>query len=72
VVSLIAGYLLARLLGWHAGWVGRRWAVQLRGEIEEAVEREMTGRAFEQLDALEEAREALWRNARQVVPITLR
>jgi hypothetical protein len=72
VVSLIAGYLLARLLGWHAGWVGRRWAAQLRAEIEEAVEREMTGRAFEQLDALEEAREALWRNARQVVPIILR
>jgi hypothetical protein len=32
----------------------------------------MTGHAFEQLDALEEAREALWRAARQVVPITLR
>jgi 50S ribosome-binding GTPase len=72
VVSLLAGYLLVRLLGWHAGWVGRRWAAQLRHEIEEAVEREMTGGAFEQLDALEEAREALWRTARQVVPITLR
>jgi hypothetical protein len=72
VVSLVAGYLLARGLGWHAGWVGRRWAVKLRSEIEEAVEREMTGGAFERLDALEEAREALWRTARQVVPITLR
>ena len=72
VVSLVAGYLLARLLGWHAGWVGRRWAAQLRADVEEAVEREMTGGAFEQLDTLEEAREALWRSARQVVPITLR
>jgi hypothetical protein len=72
VLSLIAGYALARFLGWHAGWVGHRWAAQLRSEIEEAVEREMTAGAFEQLDALEEAREALWRTARQVVPLTLR
>jgi hypothetical protein len=72
VVSLVAGYLLARLLGWHAGWVGRRWAAELRSEIEEAVEREMTGGAFERLDALEEAHEALWRTANQVVPIILR
>ena len=72
VVSLVAGYLLARFLGWHARWVGRKWAAQLRSQVEEAVEREMTGRAFEQLDTLEEAREALWRAARQVMPITLR
>ena len=72
VVSLVAGYLLVRLLGWHAGWVGHRWAAQLSEEVGEAVEHEMTGRAFEQFDALEEAREALWRTARQVVPIILR
>jgi hypothetical protein len=72
VVALLVGYLLARLLRWHAGWIGHRWAAQLRAEIDEAVEREMTGRAFEQLDAIEEAREAVWRTARQVVPIILR
>jgi hypothetical protein len=72
VASLAVGYILARLLGWHAGWVGRKWAAQLRADITEAVEREMTGHAFESLDALEDARQALWTTARQVVPLVLR
>jgi hypothetical protein len=60
VVSLAAGYLFARILGLHAGWVGRRWATRLRREITAAVERELTERAFEPLDRLEVARHELW------------
>jgi hypothetical protein len=60
VVSLLAGYLLARVLGWHAGWVGRRWAARLRRDIEAAVDRELTDHALEPLDRLESARRALW------------
>ena len=30
LVSILVGYLLARLLGLHAGWVGRRWAAHVR------------------------------------------
>ena len=33
VVSLVVGYLLARLLGLHAGWLGRRWADRLAARI---------------------------------------
>lgn len=60
VVSLLAGYLFARILGLHAGWVGRRWATRLRSEITAAVEDELTERAFEPLDRLEAARHELW------------
>ncbi|HYU48745.1 MAG TPA: GTPase [Candidatus Limnocylindria bacterium] len=60
VVSLVAGYALARILGLHAGWVGRRWAAHLRREITAAVERELTDRALEPLDRLEAARHELW------------
>jgi GTP-binding protein EngB required for normal cell division len=72
VLALAIGYLFARLLGWHARWLGRRWASRLRAEVTDAVEREMTGHAFESLDALEDARLALWTTARQVVPLVLR
>ena len=30
LVAFLIGYLLARLLGSHAGWVGRRWARRVR------------------------------------------
>src|SRR5207247_8433349 len=52
VVSLLVGYLLARVLGWHAGWVGRRWAARLRRAIEGVVERELNDQALVDLDRL--------------------
>ncbi|HEV8698487.1 MAG TPA: GTPase [Candidatus Limnocylindrales bacterium] len=64
VVSLVAGYAFARILGLHAGWVGRRWAADLRRDIAAAVERELTDRALEPLDRLEAARRQLWTAAR--------
>lgn len=66
VASLLVGYLLARSLGLHAGWVGRRWAGRLRGEIATAVEREVADHGLEPLDRLEAARRALWEATRDL------
>ena len=43
VTSLLAGYLIARALGAHAGWLGRRWARVLGREVRE--QRRSRGRA---------------------------
>ncbi|MBA2701959.1 MAG: 50S ribosome-binding GTPase [Chloroflexi bacterium] len=64
VLSLLVGYLIARLLGLHAGLVGRRWARSLAGEIRDNVAREVHGSAFVGLDVLEAARASLWNAAR--------
>ena len=67
VVSLFAGYLLARMIGLHAGWLGRRWAGRLRREVSTAVEREITEHGLAPLDRLEHARLALWTASRDVI-----
>lgn len=59
LVSLLVGYLLARLLGLHAGWVGRRWASRLRSRVTDAVRAEVTQRGLAPIDRLEEARQRL-------------
>jgi hypothetical protein len=64
VVALATGYALARILGLHAGWVGRRWAARLRRDVTAAVHREVTDRALQPLDLLEAARQGLWSAAR--------
>jgi hypothetical protein len=64
VVALATGYALARILGLHAGWVGRRWAARLRRDVTAAVHREVTDRALQPLDLLEAARQELWSAAR--------
>jgi hypothetical protein len=56
VVSLLAGYLIARLLGAHAGWLGRRWAAGVRDRLAGAVEREVREGAFRRIDELDAAR----------------
>jgi hypothetical protein len=66
VVSLLIGYLLARVIGLHAGWLGRRWARRLRTDIEAAVSREIV-EAFAPLDRLEDARRVLWTKAGEVL-----
>jgi hypothetical protein len=67
VASVLVGYVLARSLGVHAGWIGRRWAGRLRGDIATAVEREVAGHGLEQLRRLETARRALWQATRDVI-----
>jgi hypothetical protein len=64
VASLGAGYVLARLLGVHAGWIGRRWAARLRTAVHDAVGDQLREHALAPLDRLESARRALWYAAR--------
>ena len=67
VASVLVGYVLARSLGVHAAWIGRRWARRLRGDIAAAVEREVMEHGLEQLGRLETARLALWQATRDVI-----
>jgi hypothetical protein len=60
VAFLAIGYLLARLLGSHAGWIGRRWARRVRDQVAAAVHDEVSQRGLMPLDALEDARSRLW------------
>ncbi len=58
-IALAAGYILARVLGLHAGWLGRRWAGRLSGEIRAAVREVVAADAFAPIARIEEARRAL-------------
>jgi hypothetical protein len=66
VAVLAVGYLLARLLGLHAGWVGRRWARRLAADVRSNVEHEVAGSAFAAVDAIEADRGSLWVAAREI------
>ena len=59
LASVLVGYLLARSLGIHAGWVGRRWAGQVRSRVSEAIREEITERGLAPIDRLEDARQRL-------------
>jgi 50S ribosome-binding GTPase len=59
VVAILVGYLLARGLGIHAGWVGRAWARRVRDRVVASVRREIIERGLAPLDALEDARRRL-------------
>jgi hypothetical protein len=59
VAAVLVGYLLARGLGIHAGWVGRAWARRVRDRVVASVRREITERGLAPLDALEDARRRL-------------
>jgi hypothetical protein len=64
VAALLAGYLIARMLGAHAGWLGRRWARTLAVDVRERVGHEVETSAMAGLDRLEGARRGLWNAAR--------
>jgi hypothetical protein len=66
VAFLAIGYLLARLLGSHAGWVGRRWGRGVRDRVAAAVQDEVSQRGLAPLDGLEDARNRLWTAATTV------
>ena len=59
VAFLLIGYVLARLVGLHAGWVGRRWAHSVRNRVATDVRAEIAGRGLAPLDAIEDARARL-------------
>lgn len=64
VVALLGGYLLARILGLHAGWVGHRWARRLRADIASGVADAVNTHGLAALDDLETARRHLWEATR--------
>jgi hypothetical protein len=66
VAFLFAGYVVARVLGAHAGWVGRRWAGRVRERVAAEVRTEVDERGLGPLDALEDARHRLWTAVRTV------
>ena len=65
-LGLVLGYLLARVLSLHAGFLGRRWARRLTGELRRTVGEVIQAEAFAPLARLESARAQLgaaWRTA---------
>ena len=60
VAFLFAGYLVARVLGAHAGLVGRRWAGRVRERVAGEIRAEVDERGLRPLDALDDARHRLW------------
>ena len=63
VGSLVAGYLLARVLSWDAGRVGRRWADRLVRDAADEVASALEPSPLQRLEAIERARTNLWRAA---------
>ena len=59
VAFTLAGYVLARTVGAHAGWIGSRWADRIRRRVATAVDTEIRERALAPLDRLEDARRRL-------------
>ncbi len=60
VAFLLLGFVLARVLGAHAGWLGRRWARRVRGAIADSVQVQLTAEALRPLDAFEATRDRAW------------
>ena len=58
-VALAIGYVLARLVSIHAGWVGRRWARGTSKTIRTAVGEVVAAESFGALSRLEDARKRL-------------
>jgi hypothetical protein len=59
VVGLLVGYAVARLLGAHAGWLGRRWAAAVRDDVGRAVRGVAEREAFASVDAIEAGRDRM-------------
>jgi hypothetical protein len=59
VAFLLVGYVLARLVGLHAGWIGRRWARSVRDRVATEVRAEIADHGLAPLDAIEDARSRL-------------
>jgi GTP-binding protein EngB required for normal cell division len=53
---LLGGYVLARVLGAHAGWLGRRWAGRLREDLTRELDLRLGDIVFAPLATLDAAR----------------
>jgi hypothetical protein len=58
-VTLLAGYVLAKLLQMHAGWLGRRWAKRVGAHISGEVRQRVVEELLIPLDRFEASRAAL-------------
>jgi len=67
-VSLAVGYVLARLVSLHAGWLGRRWARGVSGSVRARVQEVVDAEAFSPLARVEQARRALGNAWRRIAP----
>jgi GTP-binding protein EngB required for normal cell division len=56
---LVAGYVLARLLGAHAGLIGRRWARRLRADVSRELGERLNDALFAPLAGIDAARSRL-------------
>ena len=63
--SLLSGYLLAKLLQLHAGWLGRRWARRVGGNVRSEVTQRITEELLVPLDEIDASRAALAKAARE-------
>lgn len=57
--GMVAGFILAKLLGAHAHWLGRRWTGRIRRSVVAELDGRLALAAFAPLDALDAARERL-------------
>jgi energy-coupling factor transporter ATP-binding protein EcfA2 len=57
--ALLAGYLLAKLLQLHAGWIGRRWAKGVGARITREVRQRIVDELLVPLDQFDASRAAL-------------
>ncbi len=62
--TLLAGYVLAKLLGLHAGWLGRRWAKRVSARISREVRQEIADDLLVPLEQFEASRAALHKAVR--------
>ena len=58
-VTLVVGYVLAKLLQLHAGWRGRRWAKRVGAHIKGEVRQRVVDELLVPLDRFEASRAAL-------------
>ena len=60
LAAILAGFIPARLLGAHAGWLGRRWARSIAADLSAEVAASVGVEAFAVLDRVEASRRAMW------------
>ena len=65
---LLAGYVLARLLGVHAGMLGRRWARRLRADLTRELELRLRDVLFARIDTIDAARGRIARARATIEP----